>query len=233
MTTTEATFEAHLSALLATVFPVSGIQVTHQLQFSLRLGHHDVAAEGRKGWEKKGRLDALLTAKTGQHVAVLELKRADLELTDEDRDQGLSYARLLTPMPPLVIVSNGTTTHFYTTLDGVPWAKEAVTKEVFAKLVSAAATIAAHDRDEAIRILLGANPDVWAAFLRAHTAETLGSRTGALDDLNSPFVSDFSIGRSVAWIWCANCATMCLFWLSLGHPTPANQSSCVSAAIKC
>jgi len=197
MTTNEATFEAQLGALLATLFPAGGIEVTHQIQFTIRLGHQDIAIDGRKGWEKKGRLDILLSAEAG-HVAVLELKRPGLDLTNEDRDQGLSYARLLTPMPPLVIVSNGATTNFFTTIDGAPWAPKDVTEEVFAKLVSGAAASAAHDRDDAIRSLLGSDPNIWAAFLRAYTSQALAKRTGDLRDFNAPFARGFSVERSVA-----------------------------------
>jgi hypothetical protein len=109
--TNEATFEARLGAILAELFPAGGLQVTHQVQFTVRLGHHDIHSDGRKGWVKKGRADVLLSADVG-HVAVLELKRPGVELTDDDRHQGLSYARLLTPMAPLVIVSNGMTSRF-------------------------------------------------------------------------------------------------------------------------
>ncbi len=196
MTKNEATFEAHLGAVLATLFPAGTVQVTHQIQFTIRLGHQDIAIDGRKGWEKKGRLDILLTADAG-NVAVLELKRPGLDLADEDRDQGLSYARLLNPMPPLVIVSNGSTTNFYTTNDGQPWAASSVSEEVFEKLVSGAAASAAHDRDQAIRSVLGANPDIWADFLRAHTSNVLVKRTGELHDFGLPFATDFMVERSI------------------------------------
>ncbi|MCX4239496.1 hypothetical protein [Paraliomyxa miuraensis] len=192
----EATFEAHLGALLGNLFPVTGVQVTHQVHFTVRLGHHDIRADGRKGWEKKGRADVLLTAEVG-HVAILELKRPGIDLTDDDRDQGLSYARLLTPMPPLVILSNGTTTKFYKTIDGTPWEQSSIDHEVFAKLITGASAVAAAARDEAIRSLLGANPDVWADFLRTYTIDALAARTGELREFTFPFARGFSVEREV------------------------------------
>ena len=192
----EATFETHLGAVLADLFPTSGVQVTHQLQFTVRLGHHDFEADGRKGWEKKGRADVLLTAEVG-HVAVLELKRPDIDLTEDDRDQGLSYARLLTPMPPLVIVSNGRTTRFYKTIDGTPWERQGISDDVFANLIAGAAAVAAAARDEAIRSLLGANPSVWADFLRKHTADALAARTGEIKNFSLPFAQGFSVEREL------------------------------------
>jgi hypothetical protein len=192
----EATFETHLGTLLADLFPATGVQVTHQFQFTVRLGHHDIHADGRKGWEKRGRADVLLTADVG-HVAVLELKRPGIDLTDDDRVQGLSYARLLTPMPPLVIVSNGTATRFYKTIDGASWERADISDEVFAKLVAGAAAVAAASRDEAIRSLLGTNPNMWADFLRKYTADALEARSGELSDFSAPFAQGFSVEREV------------------------------------
>lgn len=79
--TNEATFEAHLGAALLELFPAPGIQVTHQLLFSVRLGHHGVSVDGKKDWKNKGRLDVLLSVKT-RPVAILELKRPGLDLKD-------------------------------------------------------------------------------------------------------------------------------------------------------
>ena len=43
----------------------------------------------------------------GKPIAIFELKRPGIAISDDDREQGISYARLITPMPPLVIISNG------------------------------------------------------------------------------------------------------------------------------
>lgn len=101
-------------------------------------------------------------------------------------------------MPPLVIVSNGQTTYFYTTYDGETWdPPKNLSGEVFAELISRAAETAAQDRDEAIKNLLGSNPRLWSAFLRAHTFDTLVNRTGALGDFTTPFAHDFSVERAI------------------------------------
>lgn len=191
----EATFEAHLSAVLGTLFPGNGVTITHQVQFTVRLGRADISVDGTTGW-KKGRLDVLISSAVGP-VAVLELKREDLTLTDEDRDQGLSYARLLQPMPPLVIVSNGRVTNFYTTVDGKAWVPESLSEEVFEKLVAGAAARAAQQRDEAIRHLLASGPHLWTELLRSFTRQAIEDRTGDLDDVTFQFGREFLIERSV------------------------------------
>ena len=194
----EATFEAHLNGLLRSLFPLgNGIEVSHQVQFSVRVGHHDLHVDGPKGWIRKGRLDVLLSAAGGRHLAVLELKRSDLQLTDDDRNQGLSYARLLQPMPPLTIVSNGPETRFYTTVDGGGWTPKTLDDAAFAQLVSGATARAGKERDEAIRQVLGSEPDLWAQYLRAHTQAAIRDRTGTVEDFGLPFATGFSVPRAI------------------------------------
>jgi hypothetical protein len=53
-----------------------------------------------------GRSDMLLTH-AGRPFAIVETKRPDHTITDDDRDQAISYARLLQEIAPLAFVTNG------------------------------------------------------------------------------------------------------------------------------
>jgi hypothetical protein len=104
---TEADFEARLSGVLHLAFPFLGPgAIRHQLRFKVRLGHKEVEIDGAAAGNVSGRLDILLTF-DDRPLAVLELKRAGRALHEDDRRQALSYARLLEPMAPLAIVTNG------------------------------------------------------------------------------------------------------------------------------
>lgn len=85
--------------------------------FSIRLGHTQI--EIKKGGEinsssrqtkntivTTGRSDLLLTHNEVP-LAIVEVKAPNVVISEEDRDQGLSYARLLRQMPPFTIVTNG------------------------------------------------------------------------------------------------------------------------------
>lgn len=90
-------------------------EITLERTFKIRLGTnlHDV--NGSAG----GRLDIACHKNhkvSIQYLFVLELKRNQLALTDDDRDQGISYARVLENIAPFVILSNGSDTAIYDTI---------------------------------------------------------------------------------------------------------------------
>jgi hypothetical protein len=97
---TEADFESRLAAVLEHAFPfLPPGSVHHQRRFSIRLGRKELEIDGSAGATALGRLDILLNFQE-RPLAVLELKRPGQPLHDEDRRQGLSYARLMEPMAP-------------------------------------------------------------------------------------------------------------------------------------
>ena len=113
--TTEADLEARANGALRKALPclnVSGIK--RQLTFSFKLGHKRVVVDGRSASSKQGQLDILIERES-EKLAVLELQRPGQPLSRDDVEQGLSYARVLHPRPPIVIVSNGIETDVYAT----------------------------------------------------------------------------------------------------------------------
>ncbi|MBY9002199.1 MAG: type I restriction enzyme HsdR N-terminal domain-containing protein, partial [Candidatus Heimdallarchaeota archaeon] len=89
-----------------------------ETSFSIQLGR---GVYNFKKAQKKfigGRLDILCKA-DNKNLFIIELKAENVEIDkDKDRKQGLSYARLLDPMPPYVIVTNGKTAYLYETTTG-------------------------------------------------------------------------------------------------------------------
>ena len=114
----EATFEAKIQREIKRFFPtISQDEITHQKTFTIQLGHQKIQINGKSKSQARGRLDVLLSHKN-KHLAVLELKHPDHPIIDtDDIDQGISYARLLDPMPPLVLISSGTDTKILQTYD--------------------------------------------------------------------------------------------------------------------
>ena len=75
--------------------------------FRVKLGRHTVdAGEGATSRVATARLDVLVS-RQGRNLLVVEVKAEDLLLTEDDRDQGISYARLVHPVAPFVLVTNG------------------------------------------------------------------------------------------------------------------------------
>lgn len=91
-------------------------QLSVEKSFSLQLGRNTVT----KGTDIErltigGRLDVLVKDPDGRNLFVMELKAPDHDLTDNDRDQGISYARLLPQMAPFVLLTNGREARIYDT----------------------------------------------------------------------------------------------------------------------
>src|SRR5690349_10992238 len=105
---TEGDLEAEIHAALKLAFPwLPPGSIQHQTTFSFSFGGKRIEVDGAITDKAKARADILLHYNK-QPLAVLELKRASVPLDAEDEEQGLSYARVLHPAPPLVVVTNGT-----------------------------------------------------------------------------------------------------------------------------
>lgn len=74
--------------------------------FFLRLGGYTARVDTEEQIKAaQPRLDILLK-RDGQNLFVIEVKTDSKELTDEDKEQAISYARLVHPMAPLAVVTN-------------------------------------------------------------------------------------------------------------------------------
>jgi len=188
----ESTFEARVSEAIRHIFPnYVGLEITHQTIFSVRMGHSEIEV---KPSTKKPRLDILIKQRD-RHLAVLELKKPGINLRDEDRDQGLSYARLLVPMPPLVIVSNGRLTQFYETISGELLNIANPDAEQIKKLFAHAFEIAAEQKDLAIRTLLGKDPLIWEKVIEELNQCNFKNHIGTIDAFYQPIAETFRLPR--------------------------------------
>jgi hypothetical protein len=195
----EADFEARLSPVLAAAFRIPPGFIKHQRRFSVRLGHKDLEVDGVAGEVAFGRLDILLVYQD-RPMAVLELKRPGAALRDDDRRQGLSYARLLEPMAPLTIVSNGAQTQVFQTYDGAEWKAESPDATAFEQIIRNATRIGAQDIQNAIATLLGPESGAARDILRNLSSEAIGRLTGDWDATLLPFASGLSFPRKAPFM---------------------------------
>ena len=187
----EATLEVRAADALCNALPgLKERSVTAQTSFSIQLGHvtHTKSAGANTA---KGRSD-LLVSVDGSPTAIVELKAPGVDLDDDDRAQGLSYARLHEPMVPLVVVSNGNETRVYRTIDGKHLFEIPELEALLADVITLG-----HDKlDAAVKGLLGRDADVWASVSQAVTDAALQHLTGPLADLLKPVVEHMSVKRS-------------------------------------
>jgi hypothetical protein len=128
-------------------------------------------------------------------LAVLEIKREDLSLTQADYEQAQSYANQLTPRPPLVIVTNGHETRVYDANTGHAWSGEDDAAKAVARLLANAAKVAASDMRWAIEALMGRETGVWTHIVRASTAALISEMTDPPGGAGRPFARDLLFPR--------------------------------------
>lgn len=192
---TEADLEARIHGALRAAFPwLNAESLRHQTKFAFKFGHKLIKIDGTTASAPQARAD-ILVFHNDEPLAVLELKRTAMALSPDDIEQGLSYARMIHPRPPLVVVTNGTQLTILETHSGCAWTPETPSEVAVNKLIESAATIAASDLKRAVEVLMGPGSRVWMNAIRAATDATLSDMTGRWEEFEKPFVDGFLIPR--------------------------------------
>ena len=126
--------------------------------FRVKVGRHTVVV-GESATESfaTARLD-ILVARQNRNLLVVEVKAENVVLTDDDRDQGISYARLVHPVAPFLLLTNGRDYRLYDTLT-----RNLVTDST---VVSREFTVSLPDVDriEALQLFLASSPETLCVF---------------------------------------------------------------------
>ena len=94
-----------------------GIEPTNvslEKTFTIKIGRHNE----KIGWEEhtfRPRYDYLIKD-DNKNLFIIEAKREKTQFSDEDLEQGLCYAKLVDPVAPFVLLTNGEETKIYETL---------------------------------------------------------------------------------------------------------------------
>ncbi|MFT4929002.1 MAG: hypothetical protein ACI8WB_005128, partial [Phenylobacterium sp.] len=192
---TEASLEARIRPVLRNAFPwLKDEDIKHQETFSIKFGRNNITINGIESSKSQARSDIIIYTK-GKPLAILELKRPGCNLTTADEEQGLSYARMHSPMPPLVILTNGGKTKILATYTGVEWKPDTPSETEMAQLINSIGKIAEQDIKQAVDTLLGPDSNLWMSFVNTTTKITLSEQTGKISDLSYPFTTEFNIPR--------------------------------------
>ncbi len=162
-----------------------------ELSFSLKIGRQSVIVgqtKPRKRDTVGGRLD-ILVQRNGRNLLIVETKADGLQLTDDDRDQAISYARLVHPIAPYAVVTNGKEYRLY---DSVTKA-QIDPKQI--KINGFEATLPDEDIFEAQSLFLELNPANLIAFCRSQIAGELRIVKGTLAD-GRKYVPELHVPRS-------------------------------------
>ena len=171
----------------------SGVEL-HEIQlertFSLKIGRQSVRTgqiQPRKSNIVSGRLD-ILVQRNGRNLLIVETKAEGLQLTDDDRDQAISYARLVHPIAPYAVVTNGRSYKLYNSVTKTQIDPTDINVRGF--------EISLPDDDilEAQSLFLTLSPTNLIAFCRSQVASELRIVKGCLAD-GKKYVPEIHIPR--------------------------------------
>lgn len=183
----EATLEQRIVLETGKCFPfLKKEDIILQKSFSIKLGH--------KKYVIKGRADVMIQH-NGKPLAIFELKAPEIELTTDDYEQCVSYARLTEPITPLSIISNGRETVVLNTYTRERVDTDNTNERIFNELIKNMSTIAESQLDSAINILLGNSKEVWNKIIQEINDSGFSIITSKTLDLESPICEEFQIER--------------------------------------
>lgn len=154
--------------------------------FKIRLGKKKYA---------RGRSD-ILCKRHNKNLFVIELKNDSLPITDDDKDQGISYARLLDDIAPFTIISNGIITKIF----------DSITKEELSGKISLQSTFWKNGcslsteeemriRYEALKNFISLSPENLKLFCESQVRDRMGQIIGSTENPHSKFVKKLYIQR--------------------------------------
>lgn len=194
----EAELESRIYSALLQAFPnISGDDLKAQMSFTIRLGHDTYDVDAVADWKKRGRADLILHLR-GRPLAVIEVKREDQALTPGVFEQAQSYANLLNPRPPLVVISNGLETLVYDSDSGDQWKGGDDAAGAVQKLLANAGKMAAADKRWAIEALMGREADIWVSMVRKSSERLIRGMTDMPGKGGRPFAHDVLFPRKAS-----------------------------------
>lgn len=167
-------------------------ELSFEASFSLQIGTNKVVVNGRDSTRGVvgGRLDTLIK-RGATNLLILELKETGHALTDDDRDQAISYARLVHPIAPYAVLTNGTTWRIFDTITKTELKPEEIAIKDVYRL-----TLPETDRDDALGFFLGHSVENLLQFCRSQVNEQLKPLVGSPQDLSKKYIPELTTQRA-------------------------------------
>ncbi|MGE0681581.1 MAG: type I restriction enzyme HsdR N-terminal domain-containing protein, partial [Candidatus Binatia bacterium] len=165
-------------------------EVSYEKNFSFRAGRHTIRVDTEEQIKTiQSRLD-ILFSRDGKNLFVIEVKAPRYVLNEEDRDQAISYARLVHPIAPYAITTNGVDTHIYETIS-----KNEVKAEALNLVAGYEVTLPDELRYEAQKVLLGYSVKNLHLFCHEQSKANLRPLVGSKEDRSKKYIPELHIPR--------------------------------------
>lgn len=159
-------------------------QLIFQHRFTIQIGHNELEVES-----VGGRSDILCKSFDGKKTLfVIEAKRDDIEFSDEEIEQVISYARLVHPIAPFSILANGKDFKIYNT-----YTKELCRKNrKYPNLVKRSKQPGLEEDSkyiyEALNYLVGYNIINLEIFVKEQQSKRMSTLLGGIDNLDRNYI---------------------------------------------
>lgn len=91
-------------------------EIQFEYKFSFRLGTNTFKVGGKENRNIATGYSDILCKQSDKNLFVIEVKDQDIDISEDDINQAISYARLVTPIAPFSIVTNGKNTLIFDTI---------------------------------------------------------------------------------------------------------------------
>lgn len=168
-------------------FDKSEIKLEHS--FSIRLGKSEHTIKGRSD---------ILCKRHGRNLFIIELKNDQISISQEDIDQGISYARLLKDnIAPFTIVTNGRTTRVFDSISRNELTGASISKQsqFWQNDCTLSSDIDLNIRHAALKRFISLSGVNLKVFCKGQVQDRMGSIIGDVDHPYSKFVQKLHVQR--------------------------------------
>ena len=160
--------------------------------FKVKVGRQTVLVGSAAQDDKviRPRLD-ILVRRGAHNLLVVEVKAETEDLTDADRDQAICYARLVHPIAPYALVTNGLIAKLFDTItrEEQPSGKVRLDSEYSIQLPD-------ESRREALRLFFDLSPNNLLALSRQQIESEIEALSGGVDDFGAVYIPDAHVPRA-------------------------------------
>jgi ABC-type oligopeptide transport system ATPase subunit len=163
-------------------------EISFEDRFTIRLG---------RSKPKLGRSDILIK-RNGINLFVIELKSESVTITQDDIDQGISYARLLPDnIAPFTIVSNGITIRIFDSITRKELTNDKISErsEYWKNGFTLSSEIDLKIRYEALTSFVSFSPENLKVFCEHQVNDRMGTIVGSIDNSYAKFVKELYVER--------------------------------------
>ena len=164
-------------------------EISLEKSFRIRLGKHQHTIRGRSD---------ILCKRNGKNLFIFELKRDAVSLSQDDIDQGISYARALDEIAPFTIISNGNSTRIFDTVS-----KQELTGKKIAEVSDYwrnGCTLSMDEdlriRYEALKNFVSLSNENLQEFCKYQVQDRMSTILGDIDSPSAKFVKGLHVQRT-------------------------------------